>query len=587
MVVALTLAVAGFSVDASAFSPDEEGRNFSKTEERARYEHMLPEYRALLAERGARSETELLNIAASDSERNPYGNLCAQHMDGCAGDVRLWAQYWRAEGRGLVEDVLYTSRTGATISGHVWATREGPPVRPAVVITPGSVQAPEELYGFAAATLAKRGYVVLTYDVQTQGRSDTNGGDQDRGAGAQAQDPNNFINGTTEGLDFLLSTPGSPYRVAPLRAGVSYQGKQERRVAAKFNRGFNPLHGLVDPDRVGLVGHSLGAYAVSKVGNEDARVDAIVAFDNLNMGGAASCPAAGPPGVPAIAPRVPALGMAADYGLTPTPYNADPGPECKNDGFARYKQAGVDAAQLNIRGGTHYEFSYIPNPGFPATLRGMDLASWYAGAWLDKYVKRDPGADARVLSDRWRSDARGREVDPAGDGNLFSKYYRSRVALTLADGSPYVCDDVRAGCAPPFGASDGEPAGYSYLREASTTDAASDPGGGGGGGGTAGRSVRGGKCVRALRVSRRLSLSRSRRRLGVVAAVALRSRISVRLTGRHGRRVGGGSRVHEPGGRRLSVRIVRSAAPGRYVLRMSARCGEGLLRRTVAVALTR
>ena len=71
--------------------------------------------------------------------------------------------------------VVFTARNGATLSGRVWFTRAGPAKRPGVVIVNGSVQASETLYWFAAQTLAKAGYVVLTFDPQNQGRSDSRG----------------------------------------------------------------------------------------------------------------------------------------------------------------------------------------------------------------------------------------------------------------------------------------------------------------------------------------------------------------------------------------------------------------------------
>src|SRR5947199_418298 len=56
-----------------------------------------------------------------DPERNFMGHLCATGEDGCAGDVRLYD--WGPNGYGVVQKVLFTARSGATISGRVWATR--------------------------------------------------------------------------------------------------------------------------------------------------------------------------------------------------------------------------------------------------------------------------------------------------------------------------------------------------------------------------------------------------------------------------------------------------------------------------------
>ena len=35
------------------------------------------------------------------------------------------------------------------------------------------------------------------------------------------------------------------------------------------------------------------------------------------------------------------------------------------------------------RGGTHYDFSFIPNNAFTAALRGADEIAWYTPAWFD------------------------------------------------------------------------------------------------------------------------------------------------------------------------------------------------------------
>ena len=245
-----------------------------------------------------------------------------------------------------------------------------------------------------------------------------------------------------------------------------------RRAAADGGRGrgllgldadYNPGWGLLDTSRVGVVGHSLGAGAVSYIGQLDPRVKAIVAYDNLGQPTTTNTCASGSSPRPASVPITkPALGFSNDYSLVVTPRTSDPDPESKSTASKAYSAAGVDSGELIIRGGTHYEYSFIPNPAFPATLRGMDLAAWYTGAWLDRYVKGDKKAEARLLTDRWRHDERGAKVDPDGDGNLFSYSYKSRLALGKT-----VCEDLRAGCPAlkPDGLGD-----YSYLAAAGLPD---------------------------------------------------------------------------------------------------------------------
>jgi dienelactone hydrolase len=375
--------------------------------------------------------------------------------------------------------VLYTARSGATISGNIWTTEEGPAERPAVVITSGSVQAPETLYWGLAATLASHGYVVMTYDTQGQSRSDTRGEGVDENENVPAQQPSNFVDGTEEALDFMLSTESDPYvpRVS-CTTGTSHADKQERRVEDGLNAPFNPAWELVDPDRVGVAGQSLGAAAVSFVGQKDPRVDAIVAWDNLRGAGKLSDCASAPDTRTDASITKPALGVSNDYGITQQPFTSDPDPQGRNAAFLDYQAEGVDSMQVNIRGGTHFEAAFIPGSFTPiplgaATLRGNDLAAWYTVAWFDKYVKC-PGAgnpstceakaDARLLTDRWRDDAPSAAVDPAGDPNVFSFYYRSRFDFVDAAGAEQVCDDMREGC--PNMGPDGAPVPYSFVADA-------------------------------------------------------------------------------------------------------------------------
>ena len=454
------------------FSPGYEARNFSKTQERGRFEFNRPEYQQELRRRGALETAEGVAIKARDPERDFMQNLCWSHMDGCAGDVRLYD--WEADGHGIVEPVLFTARNGATISGNVWATRSGPARRPGVVITNGSVQAPEELYWFAAQVLAKRGFVVLTFDPQGQGRSDTYGEGADRNEGVPAQAGRPFFDGTEDALDFFLSTPAKPYDPRDsCTTGTDHSAKHSRRIRQGFNAARNPLSGMLDRRRIGLAGHSFGAAGVSFVGQKDPRVDAVAAWDGLREP-ATEMTCASAPETRTPAPlRRPGLGFDADYGLPtllPVPKTSEPSPNEKNSASKQlYSPAGVDTGELSIRGGTHFEWAYIPNQEFSATLRGMDLAAWYTAAWMELYVKGEPAGARRLLTGAWRNDQRGAEVDPDGDGNLFSRYYLSRLDIGRQAGPRFRCEDLRRGCAE-LRPSDCGARGYSYLAEIFTPD---------------------------------------------------------------------------------------------------------------------
>jgi len=484
VVVGAGMAVLAAASSAYAFDAAREAQNFSKITERERYLTATPEFQTELQKQNVRDSIQYPKIIANDPERNFAANICAHRKNECAGDVRFYD--WQKDGYGLKHPVLFTARDGATISGTVWATRSGPPKRPGIVITTGSVQAPETLYWGLAATLAKHGYVVLTYDVQGQGRSDTLGESPDQQEGVPAQQGQPFYDGTEDALNFFFSNPGNPYK--PQRScgnanggvGTSHAAKQNRRVKEGFDAPYNPFWKLLDRSRVGIAGHSLGASAVSYIGQVDPRVDAIVAWDNLSAPSShPACPSGSSPRPNNPPITKPALGMSADYFLVPQPYTSDPDPQAKNQGFLAYRKAGVDSMEAIIRGGTHYEFSFLPGntaayPFGTATLRGMDMVAWYSTAWFDRYVKCQGddrckrNADRRLLTNRWRHDSEEGAVDPAGDPNMYSFYYRSRYDFRVPGSGRVTCDNVRAGC--PTMASDGQPPNYDYFKDATTPD---------------------------------------------------------------------------------------------------------------------
>lgn len=286
--------------------------------------------------------------------------------------------------RGLRVPVAYTNRYGALIRGDVFAPLPGArdpythkklkPPYPGVVITTGSIQGSERMYWWLAEDLAERGYVVLTYDVQGQGTSETlpHQNDQvnalpfcnpfadpapgeDFGCpGVPAQQESNFIYGTLDALDFFLSTRKQRYS--------NPSGSD-----APVNQ-FNPLWKLFDRSRdkrtdtpgrktrVAIIGHSLGAAAVSYVQGVDRRVQAVVALDKLSASG-------GFIQEQSVKPVVPALGVQSEYGFNVAPYwmqhgssiQQQPGPPDQAPdphreqmtGFDGWRKAGVDAMMLS------------------------------------------------------------------------------------------------------------------------------------------------------------------------------------------------------------------------------------------------
>src|SRR4029079_13567455 len=127
---------------AHAFDPQTELQNWSKVFERERYVTLTPEFQTLLAQQRANGLGDLIQRTLSDPERQP-ANVCGARMFECAGDVRFYD--WPDRAKGIRHPVVFTARDGATLSGDIWATKDGGAQRPAVVITTGSVQAPETL----------------------------------------------------------------------------------------------------------------------------------------------------------------------------------------------------------------------------------------------------------------------------------------------------------------------------------------------------------------------------------------------------------------------------------------------------------
>jgi dienelactone hydrolase len=405
------------------------------------------------------------------------------------------------------------------------------------VITDGSVQADEQKYWYAAEALAKDGYVVLTFDPQGQGQSDTFGQAPDADEGFPAQtDGRPFYDGTEDAIDFLLSTPSHPYEpVRSCSTGTSHAAKQNARVAAGLDAAYNPFWQLLKPSEIGLAGHSYGAAGVSYIAQWDPRVKAVVAWDNLggpgptdgsvpgvqsNSGiGEAAC-AADPADRTTVPITKPGLGLSADYGLPPTPNLSLPDPNAKSVWSHAYSAAGVDSGEIIIRGGSHLDFSFIPNPAFGASLRGPDLIDWYTTAWFDKYLKHDPAADKRLLSTRWMDDPIERQIDPNHDGNAFSFYYYSRLDIHLANGSRWDCENLRDGCPGMVpAADDGHHGVYSYISIDTSPDAVV---------GTGAR-LRGANglsaCPASARIRFRLRRSVTRVRVTVDGRVVLRRRV--------------------------------------------------------------
>jgi hypothetical protein len=234
---------------------------------------------------------------------------------------------------------------------------------------------------------------------------------------------------------------------------------------------------VLDPSRIGLAGHSLGAAAVSFVGQCDPRVKAIVAWDNLAVT-SGSCRSQVPAGLPADAPAdpantTPALGINSEYFFNPQPMGSPPDPQSKAAAYQQLTRAGTDSMQVALRASTHLEYGYIPYI-LPASHYGERVAFYYSLAWFDDYVRGMGSGYRRLVATEFDNSsdvhsigsgrfsvqrALANPADPTA-GNVpttirglpvadrLSFYYDSEYALTPPNrpGQRTRCLDMRAGC---------------------------------------------------------------------------------------------------------------------------------------------
>jgi pimeloyl-ACP methyl ester carboxylesterase len=400
-------------------------------------------------------------------------------------------QHWNGT-RGIDVPVTFTAGDGAALQGDVFAPLPGArdpysgallhgPYPGAVIVT-GSIQASRNEYAWLAEDLAERGYVVLTFDVQGQGQSETLphlGHDPDMPncgplgvgpgqvttcPGVPSEQDQNFVDSTEDAISFFLSTPPAPY--ANVQAG-----------SLAVNR-YNPLWHLFNhtPDtrtatpgrttRLALIGHSTGAVIATYLQGVDPRIETVVALDKLTATPAAiSDDEAETGSLPGpVVPKVPALALQSEYGFEPQPYfvadcssfepcldgglhlNAPPDPNREEDtGFDAWRAAHVDSMIIVPRASTHLIYTDSP-PVLPATVNGQQMASYYVQAWLDKYLKHDPAAGFALLSPtiryfgpdqdgQWTMHTFGR------DANL-SFYFCSGYEFNLAGGKTFADPDI-------------------------------------------------------------------------------------------------------------------------------------------------
>ncbi|WP_288373475.1 hypothetical protein, partial [uncultured Marinobacter sp.] len=402
---------------------------------------------------------------------------CATYGFPCTGDPYRYPEANGPDGERFYEteadvtDVVFYDRECARLSGKLWVPKQATPTNqvPTIVITNGSVQAPQTAYSWAAQELVRAGYGVLTYDPRGQGQSDIYTPLLEQGSNLN---PKVFWEGQVDAIDFFRSTPEKLYPYA-----ATCDGAQPTPV---FDH--NPEWARLDHSRLGIAGHSLGAIGVSVVQgygapgaepwpgvmDEENPVDAVVAWDSLITPEGDGLTTASHLQLPAplydvmmlaitqgilpdFAPRVPAMSFFADYGFAPVPYIVPPDPEGGKASFTSWNSAGVPVYALGFQGTTHFDFSLLPL--FPATSWCPDVSddacsggwgrpsiTYYTLAWFDRWLKQ-PGeagyedADLRLIDD-------ARE----GGANRMSFHYHSARSFPDRLGGLQHCENIRGGC---------------------------------------------------------------------------------------------------------------------------------------------
>ncbi|HEX8636793.1 MAG TPA: carboxypeptidase regulatory-like domain-containing protein [Pyrinomonadaceae bacterium] len=273
-------------------------------------------------------------------------------------------------------DAVIPQRGGGTLNAKIFAPDASLQVAPCPAITmlPGG-GAEISSVEWAASRLAASGYVVIITKPQS---------------GASLNDYNAAAR---SGIDFLISDA-------------------------------NPYLSGTDTDAVGAAGWSLGARVLSRTQEEDARISAIVAWDNFAVSetgddGSPQCT-----NQPATlrTPRVPALGQASDT------CNDGRSADAKKTAFQRWRQFGQPVMQVVFRGANHFWWS--------ANASGAtqyDIAHYYTKNWFDRWLKGDLTATGRLTS---RVIANNTALETLLSQNFYS--------AAFFDG--YNCDDLRTSC---------------------------------------------------------------------------------------------------------------------------------------------
>lgn len=409
-----------------------------------------------------------------DQLANPeYWPLREAQDDPANPDPYRAPEKW-APRRGRMLAVHYPNRYGAVISAHLWAPpRAAGRPYPAVIFINGSGE-PEEEYWAYAEDLAEHGYMAMTFDPQGVGKSesapnpqstycDPNGewrkpqemgvqehgdcaGQNDNGVDSVAGQGPSVVDLVVGGHTGQQGTPDIQDLYDKLSPNYIFGAFDAYGWLASAD---DPWREQIDFTRIGVMGHSLGAYAAAMVANGDPlrRFRAGVALDSYAHL------------MHDVAPRVPTLYEQSEQEslagprLAPPPATALHGTRKDYDAFV---SQGVDVMYAVLHASNHADFAYNgPDNPAPASRLGQRVATYFALAWLDRALGASRRAAARLVAARFdrsvdRSSIGLGTWDPATQTNqpyrigglrvadALSAYYVSRYAF-----AGHACDDMR------------------------------------------------------------------------------------------------------------------------------------------------
>lgn len=233
--------------------------------------------------------------------------------------------------------VRFANRHGTELYGEIVLPRRGlvPPADgpfPVILALEG-LNTNLAMYRWWHQVYADAGYLVFAFDFSGQGHS----ADEAEG------DPGDNVHDAQDALDWLLQQ--------------------------------SPVRSVVDRDRIGVVGHSMGAIATLALQAVEPRVRAAVAAAPISEGSA-----------PFDANPVPVMIQTGDHDgpIAPIPF--------VNPAVVRpvYEKLGQDRAFIVAAASSHAQHTNYAL--LPTSTAGLDIAGRYSLAWMDFHLRGDPAA---------------------------------------------------------------------------------------------------------------------------------------------------------------------------------------------------